>query len=129
MAKKKTQKKSEPEYVQITFRPQFSAAQEKVIFLRELKTELIGNSTQKKYVNTIEGLPQIFRVRRDEIITITKDQFLALYKMGYIDTPADLKAKMQEQASIGTQSGVDPADHRSAESLAHLYDDNLIRIA
>lgn len=129
MAKKKTQKKSEPEYVQITFRPQFSAAQEKVIFLRELKTELIGNSTQKKYVNTIEGLPQIFRVRRDEIVTITKDQFLALYKMGYIDTPADLKAKMQEQASIGTQSGVDPADHRSAESLAHLYDDNLIRIA
>lgn len=129
MAKKKTQKKSEPEYVQITFRPQFSAAQEKVIFLRELKTELIGNSTQKKYVNTIEGLPQVFRVRRDEIVTITKDQFLALYKMGYIDTPADLKAKMQEQASIGTQSGVDPADHRSAESLAHLYDDNLIRIA
>lgn len=130
MAKKKqTQKKSEPETVQITFRPQFSAAQEKVIFLRELKTEIIGNSAQKKYVNTIEGLPQIFRVRRNEVVTITKDQFLALYKMGYVDTPEGLKAKMQEQASIGTQSGIDPADHRSAESLAHLYEDKLIRIA
>lgn len=139
--KKKTQKQSEsksaqeskrnqePETVQITFRPQFSAAQEKVIFLRELQTEVIGNSAQKRYVNTIEGLPQVFRVRRDEIVTITKDQFLALYKMGYIDTPETLKAKMQEQASIGTQSGVDPKDHRSAESLAHLYEDKLIRIA
>lgn len=130
MAKKKnTQKKSQPEMVQITFRPQFSAAQEKVIFLRELKTEVIGNSTQKKYVNMIDGLPQIFRIRRNEVVTITKDQFLALYKLGYIDTPATLKAKMQEQASIGTQSGIDPIDHRSAESLAHLYEDKLIRIA
>lgn len=130
MAKKKqTQKKTEPETVQITFRPQFSAAQEKVIFLRELQTEVIGNSTKKKYVNMIDGLPQIFRVRRNEIVTITKDQFLALYKLGYIDTPKDLQNKMQEQASIGTQSGIDPVDHRSAESLAHLYEDNLIRIA
>ena len=130
MAKRKqTQKKSEPEIVQITFRPQFSAAQEKVIFLRELQTEVIGNSTKKKYVNMIDGLPQIFRVRRNEIVTITKDQFLALYKLGYIDTPKDLQNKMQEQASIGTQSGIDPVDHRSAESLAHLYEDNLIRIA
>ena len=129
MAKKQTKETKYPETVQITFRPQFSAAEQKTIFLRELVTELVGNTTKKSYKPLIEGLPEIFTVKKNEVITITADQFIALYKYGFIDTPADLRAKRAEFNSVGTQSGVDPKEHRSAESLAHLYEDNLIRIA
>lgn len=128
MAKKQEKKEEQPETVKITFRPQFSAAQQKTIFLRELETELIGNTMKKTYKPIVPGLPQIFTVHKDEVVTISKNQFLALYKLGYIDTPEDLKRKRNEFYSVGTQSGVDPSEHRSAESLAHLYEDNLIRI-
>ena len=128
MAKKNTEKKY-PDTVKITFRPQFSAAEVKTLFLREEETELVGNKMQKKYKPLIEGLPEVFTVRKDEVIEITTEQFLQLYKMGYIDGPKELAEKSSEFYSVGTQSGVDPKEHRSAESLSHLYEDKLIRIA
>ena len=126
---KKQEKETKYSDVQLTFRPQFSAATQKTLFLRELTTELIGNKTKKTYVPLVEGLPEILTVKKDEVITVTAEQFIALYKLGFIDTPQDLRAKRAEFNSVGTQSGVDPKDHRSAESLAHIYEDNLIRIA
>lgn len=129
MAKKQEKKKEQPEMVQITFRPQFSAAESKTVFLRELESELVGNTVKKSYKPMIAGLPQVFTIRKDEIVTISKNQFIALYKLGFIDTPEDLERKRNEFYSVGTQSGIDPQEHRSAESLAHLYEDNFIRIA
>ena len=129
MAKKQEKKKEQPEMVQITFRPQFSAAESKTVFLREFESELVGNTVKKSYKSMIEGLPQVFTIHKDEIVTISKNQFIALYKLGFIDTPEDLERKRTEFYSVGTQSGVDPQEHRSAESLAHLYEDNFIRIA
>ena len=126
---KKQEKETKYSDVQLTFRPQFSAATQKTLFLRELTTELIGNKTKKTYVPLVEGLPEILTVKKDEVFTVTAEQFIALYKLGFIDTPQDLRAKRAEFNSVGTQSGVDPKDHRSAESLAHIYEDNLIRIA
>lgn len=127
-AKKETKSKY-PETVKITFEPQFSAAQQKTLFLREEETELIGNKVRRKVVPMIEGLPEIFTVHKGEVVEITSEQFIQLYKLGFIDTPEDLRRKEIEFRSVGTQSGVDPKEHRSAESLAHLYEDNLIRIA
>ena len=127
--KKNTSKTKHPETVKITFNPQFSAAEKKVLFLREEETELIGNKMRKTYKPLIEGLPTVFTVNKGEVVEITTEQFLQLYKMGYIDGPRELAQKTAEFNSVGTQSGVDPAEHRSAESLAHLYEDNLIRIA
>ena len=128
MAKKKETKKY-PETVKITFNPQFSAATRKTLLLREEETELVGNKVRKTYKPLIEGLPTVFTVEKGEVVEITTDQFLQLYKMGYIDGPKELAQKRSEFYSVGTQSGVDPKDHRSAESLAHLYEDKLIRIA
>ena len=124
--KKQTQKKKNkyPETVKITFDPQFSAATSKTLFLREEETELVGNK-----MRTVEGLPTIFTVRKGEVVEITTEQFIQLYKLGHIDTPQTIAAKKAEFNSVGTQSGVDPVQHRSAESLAHLYQDKLIRIA
>lgn len=130
MARKKQIKKSKyPETVKITFDPQFSAATSKTLLLREEETELVGNKVRKTYRPLIEGLPTIWTIHKGEIVEITTEQFLQLYKMGYIDTPADLARKTSEFNSVGTQSGVDPVAHRSAESLSHLYEDKLIRIA
>ena len=123
--KQKKQTKKYPETVKITFDPQFSAATSKTLLLREEETELVGNKVRKTYKPLIEGLPTIWTVNKGEIVEITTEQFLQLYKMGYIDTPQSIA----EFNSVGTQSGVDPAQHRSAESLAHLYQDKLIRIA
>ena len=128
MAKKQKKETKYPETVKITFQPQFSAATQKTIFLRELVTELVGNTTKKSYKPLIEGLPEIFTIRKDEVVTVTADQFIALYKHGFIATPEMLRRKRNEFNSVGTQSGVDPLEHRSAESLSHLYEDNLIRI-
>lgn len=128
MAKKNTGQKY-PETVKITFDPQFSAAEVKILHLREEETELIGNKMQKRYKPLIDGLPERFIVHKGEVVEITTEQFLQLYKMGYIDDPERLRAKRSEFNSVGTQSGVDPKHHRSAESLSHLYEDNLIRIA
>ena len=128
MAKKQKKETKSPETVKITFHPQFSAATQKTIFLRELVTELVGNTTKKSYKPLIEGLPEIFTIRKDEVVTVTADQFIALYKHGFIDTPEVLRKKRNEFNSVGTQSGVDPLEHRSAESLSHLSEDNLIRI-
>lgn len=131
MAKKKqTQKKNKyPETVKITFDPQFSAATSKTLLLREEETELVGNKIRKTYKPLIEGLPTIWTIQKGEVVEISTEQFLQLYKLGYIDTPRDLAARTAEFNSVGTQSGVDPVAHRSAESLAHLYQDKLIRIA
>lgn len=127
--KQKKQTKKYPETVKITFDPQFSAATSKTLLLREEETELVGNKVRKTYKPLIEGLPTIWTVNKGEIVEITTEQFLQLYKMGYIDTPQSIAEKRAEFNSVGTQSGVDPAQHRSAESLAHLYQDKLIRIA
>ena len=127
--KQKKQIKKYPETVKITFDPQFSAATSKTLLLREEETELVGNKVRKTYKPLIEGLPTIWTVNKGEIVEITTEQFLQLYKMGYIDTPQSIAEKRAEFNSVGTQSGVDPAQHRSAESLAHLYQDKLIRIA
>ena len=128
MAKKQKKETKYPETVKITFHPQFSAATQKTIFLRELVTELVGNTTKKSYKPLIEGLPEIFTIRKDEVVTVTADQFIALYKHGFIDTPEVLRKKRNEFNSVGTQSGVDLFERRSAKSISHLYEDNLIRI-
>ena len=130
MAKKtNTSKTKYPKTVKITFDPQFSAATRKTLLLREEETELVGNKMRKTYKPLIEGLPTIFTVEKGQVVEITTEQFLQLYKMGYIDGPKELAQKTAEFNSVGTQSGVDPTEHRSAESLAHLYEDKLIRIA
>ena len=129
MAKKQTtSKKSYPETVIITFNPQFSAATSKTLLLREEVSESIGNTVKRTYKPLIEGLPQIFTVHKGEEVEITADQFIELYKLGFVDGPRELNAKRNEFYSVGTQSGVDPTEHRSAESLSHLYEDKLIRI-
>ena len=127
--KKNTSKTKYPETVKITFDPQFSAATRKTLLLREEETELVGNKMRKTYKPLIEGLPTIFTVEKGQVVEITTEQFLQLYKMGYIDGPKELAQKTAEFNSVGTQSGVDPTEHRSAESLAHLYEDKLIKIA
>ena len=93
MAKKQKKETKYPETVKITFHPQFSAATQKTIFLRELVTELVGNTTKKSYKPLIEGLPEIFTIRKDEVVTVTADQFIALDKHGFIDTPEALRKK------------------------------------
>ena len=129
MAKKETtSKKSYPDTVIITFNPQFSAATSKTLLLREEVSELIGNTVKRTYKPLIEGLPQIFTIHKGEEVEITADQFIQLYKLGFVDGPRELNAKRNEFYAVGTQSGVDPKDHRSAESLSHLYEDKLIRI-
>lgn len=129
MAKKQEKKTKYPETVKITFDPQFSAAEVKTLFLRDEETEMIGGKLRRTYTPIIEGLPEVFTIKKGEIVEITTEQFLQLYKLGYIDGPEDLARKRAEFYSVGTQSGVDPKEHRSAESLSHLYEDKLIRIA
>ena len=127
--KKETTKKSKKsKEIQITFKPQFSAAQQKKILLREAETVVIGNSVSKKYKPKIEGLPTELTIKKGEKYTVTKEQFKALYEMGYIDTPEDIQERKRARNAVNTQAGVNPREYKMSASLAHLYEDNFVLV-
>ena len=83
-------KKQDDRKLQITFNPQFSAAEQKTILLREPQTVAVGNAMRTEQVPIIPGLPTEFTIKKGEIKEVTLEQFKALYELGYIDTPEDI---------------------------------------
>ena len=127
--KKKTAKKeSKSKKIQITFNPQYSAAQSKTILLRKVDTVVTGNHIRKVHVPAIEGLPTELTIKKGEKFPVTQEQFQALYEMGYIDTPEDIKERRKQRNAINTQVGVNPREYKMSASLAHLYDDNFVLV-
>lgn len=131
MAARKTtakEEKNKNKKIQITFNPQFSVAESKTILLREVDTVVSGNHVRKKYVPAIDGLPTELTIKKGEIYEVTHEQFKALYEMGYIDTPEDIKERKKARNAINTQAGVNPREYKMSASLAHLYDDNFVLV-
>lgn len=120
--------KSKAKKIQITFNPQFSVAESKTILLREVETVVNGNHIRKKHVPAIDGLPTELTIKKGEIYEVTHEQFKALYEMGYIDTPEDIKERRKARNAINTQVGVNPREYKMSGSLAHLYDDNFVLV-
>lgn len=131
-AKKTTAKegktKNKDKKIQITFNPQFSVAESKTVLLREVDTVVNGNHIRKKYVPAIDGLPTELTIKKGEIVEVTHEQFKALYEMGYIDTPEDIKERRKARNAVNTQAGVNPREYKMSASLAHLYDDNFVLV-
>lgn len=124
--KKTTAKKDKK--IQITFNPQFSAAESKTILLSETDTVVNGNHVRRKQVPAIEGLPTVLTIKKGEIYEVTHEQFKILYEMGYIDTPEDIAERKKARNAINTQVGVNPREYKMSNSLAHLYDDNFVLV-
>ena len=134
MARKKTTtkdtktSKKKAKKLQITYEPRFSAAQKKTIILREPVQVAVGNTFKTEYKSKIEGLPPVLTLEKGEKMEVTLDQFKALYELGYIDTPEDIKERERERLKYNTQPGADPRTFKVAAKRSHLYEDNFILV-
>lgn len=117
-------KKQDDRKLQITFNPQFSAAEQKTILLREPQTVAVGNAMRTEQVPIIPGLPTEFTIKKGEIKEVTLEQFKALYELGYIDTPEDIAKRQRDINAVADQAGVNPREYKMAGTLSHLYVEN-----
>lgn len=117
-------KKQDDRKLQITFNPQFSAAEQKTILLREPQTVTVGNTMRTEQVPIIPGLPTEFTIKKGEIKEVTLEQFKALYELGYIDTPEDIAKRKKDINAVANQAGVNPREYKMAGTLSHLYVEN-----
>lgn len=117
-------KKQDDRKLQITFNPQFSAAEQKTILLREPQTVAVGNAMRTEQVPIIPGLPTEFTIKKGEIKEVTLEQFKALYELGYIDTPEDIAKRKRDINAVANQAGVNPREYKMAGTLSHLYVEN-----
>lgn len=117
-------KKQDDRKLQITFNPQFSAAEQKTILLREPQTVAVGNAMRTEQVPIIPGLPTEFTIKKGEIKEVTLEQFKALYELGYIDTPEDIAKRKKDINAVADQAGVNPREYKMAGTLSHLYVEN-----
>ena len=117
-------KKQDDRKLQITFNPQFSAAEQKTILLREPQTVAVGNAMRTEQVPIIPGLPTEFTIKKGEIKEVTLEQFKALYELGYIDTPEDIAKRKRDINAGADQAGVNPREYKMAGTLSHLYVEN-----
>ena len=117
-------KKQDDRKLQITFNPQFSAAEQKTILLRESQTVAVGNAMRTEQVPIIPGLPTEFTIKKGEIKEVTLEQFKALYELGYIDTPEDIAKRKRDINAVADQAGVNPREYKMAGTLSHLYVEN-----
>ncbi len=117
-------KKQDDRKLQITFNPQFSAAEQKTVLLREPQTVAVGNAMRTEQVPIIPGLPTEFTIKKGEIKEVTLEQFKALYELGYIDTPEDIAKRKRDINAVADQAGVNPREYKMAGTLSHLYVEN-----
>ena len=122
----KKAKKTSEKLIQITFKPQFSAATKKTINLKKPKTVVVGGDTRTEYESQIPGLPPEFTIHKDEIVEVTFDQFKALYERGEIDTPEDIAERDRQRLMLGNQVGVNPKEFVVAKYRTELYRDGLV---
>lgn len=122
----KTSKKEQK--IQITFKPRFSACTKKSVNLKQPKTVAVGDSLRTEYEPKIEGLPMVLTLKEDEVMEVTKEQFKALYEMGFIDTPEDIEERERQRMAINTQAGANPREFIVAKSRANLYEDNFVLV-
>ena len=96
MTTKKT-KDSSQKTIKITFSPLNSAAMEKVVLLKKTSIQLVNGVQQSVIEDLIEGLPQVFSVKKDEIVEVTPEQFKQLYQLGFVETEAEREARINEE--------------------------------
>ena len=116
--------KKQQKLIQITYNPQFSAAESKTVLLREQQQTIVGNAVRRDYVPVIEGLPTEFTIKKGEIKEVTLEQFKALYELGLIDTPEDIAQRRAEINKVENQVGVNPREYKMAGQLAPLFNEN-----
>ena len=126
MTTKKT-KDSSQKTIKITFSPLNSAAMEKVVLLKKTSIQLVNGVQQSVIEDLIEGLPQVFSVKKDEIVEVTPEQFKQLYQLGFVETEAEREARINEEKELPSQFGVDP-DVKTTSQLNDLYKDKFLMV-
>lgn len=131
----KAKKKSTSKKVNLTYRPLFSASRSFTASLTKKTIKLDHGIETIVTEPLIKGLPLLFTVRAGEIVEVTKAQYEALDKAGFIESK-EQRAKRQElERNLPKQHPerltydmmANNVDH-SLNSLqsANLYSDKLI---
>ena len=116
-----------PQFVNITFNPLYSAAQQKTVFLK--KEKLIDDNGTEKHITvpSVEGLPMVFTIRKGDVVTITEDQYNELNKLGFVETQQERDMKIKMSGEIPPQSGLDPKPTKEGH-VASFYNDQFIKV-
>lgn len=99
--KKTTSKKSKD--IKLTFKPLHSATKILTLYLFKKVVRIDGQHEVLDREPMIKGLPGLLHVEKDEIITVTKEQFDALDELGYIASKADISRKISLKDSVKNQ--------------------------
>lgn len=142
--KKKTQKKKSSKKnatkknIQLTFRPIASGAKEFNAVLKARKTEERDGRSVTVTAPLIEGLPTMLTVRRDEIIEVTPAQCEALEELGFVESDAEYKERMNfidnlenqhpDKLSFDQMNGFNGGQLTLRDSQHKIYMDKLIRV-
>lgn len=100
---KATKKKSTPKKVKLTYRPLFSASRSFTASLTK-KTVKIDHGLETIITEPlIKGLPTLLTVHAGEVIEVTKTQFEALDKAGFIESKEQVAKRKELERRIPKQ--------------------------
>jgi hypothetical protein len=100
---KATKKKSTPKKVKLTYRPLFSASRSFTASLTK-KTVKIDHGLETIITEPlIKGLPTLLTVHAGEVIEVTKTQFEALEKAGFIESKEQVAKRKELERRIPKQ--------------------------
>lgn len=134
-AKKTTTKSSK---IKLTFKPVASGAKEINLLLRTKKMEEKDGRTVQVTAPLIEGLPVTLTVKKDEVIEVTKQQCEQLEELGFVETEAQYKERLDfvdnlqnqhpDRLSFEQLSGFNSGLLTARDSQYKVYMDRLIRL-
>lgn len=100
---KATKKKSTPKKVKLTYRPLFSASRSFTASLTK-KTVKIDHGLETIITEPlIKGLPTLLTVHAGEVIEVTKTQFEALEKAGFIESKEQVAKRKELERRVPKQ--------------------------
>jgi len=99
----KAKKKSAPKKIKLTYRPLFSASKSFTASLMK-KTVKIDHGLETIVTEPlIKGLPTLLTVHAGEVIEVTKTQFEALNKAGFIETKEQVAKRRELEKHLPKQ--------------------------
>lgn len=134
----KAKTKSKSTKVKLTFHPVAAGAKEMNVVLRTKKNEERNGRNVIVNAPLIDGLPEVLKVQRDEVIEVTQAQCDELEKLGLVESEAEykerkafvenLKTQHPDKLSYAQMDGATGDFLTLRDSQHKVYMDKLIRI-
>ena len=100
---KSTKTTTKSDKIQLTFHPVVSGAKELSVVLRTKINEERDGRNVIVSAPLIEGLPEVLKVQKDEVLEVTKAQCEELEKLGLVESEEEYKERQAFVENLKTQ--------------------------